>query len=131
MDTIANLLTKIKNASMVSKEIVEVPYSKMNESILKIVKEAGFINDLKVFKHKESPIKGISVSLSYFENGKPKISQAKRVSKPGRRIYRSSSELKEERGVFGLTLVSTSRGLMPVAEAKKKKLGGELICEIY
>jgi small subunit ribosomal protein S8 len=131
MDSIANLLTKIKNASMVSKEIVELPYSKMSESILGTIKEAGFIKDIKVFKHKDSVRKGLTVTLSYLENGKPMISQAKRISKPGRRIYRSSSELKDDRGIYGLTLVSTSRGLMPVSEAKKKKLGGELICEIY
>lgn len=131
MDTIANLLTKIKNASMVSKEIVELPYSKMSESILKICKDTGFINEVKIFKFKDSVKKGISVQLAYLENGKPKISEVKRISKPGRRIYRSASELKDERGVYGLTLVSTSRGLMPVAEAKKKRLGGELVCEIY
>ncbi len=131
MDSIANLLTKIKNASMVSKEIVELPYSKMSESMLKIFKETGFVSDVKVFKFKDSVKKGISVSLSYLDSGKPKISQAKRISKPGRRIYRSASELKAERGVYGLTLVSTSRGLMPISEAKKKKLGGELVCEIY
>lgn len=131
MDTIANLLTKIKNASMVSKDIVEIPYSKMSESMLKIFKDSGFISDLKVFKLKDSVKKGISVKLSYNESGKPKISEAKRVSRPGRRIYRSARELKDERGVFGLTLVSTSRGLMPISEAKKKKLGGEVICEIY
>jgi small subunit ribosomal protein S8 len=131
MDTIANLLTKIKNASMVSKDSVELPYSKMSESILKIFKETGFVSDVKVFKEKDSVKKGLSVQLSYMENGKPKISEAKRVSRPGRRIYRSVSELKDERGVFGLTLVSTSRGLMPISEAKKKKLGGEVICEIY
>ena len=131
MDTIANLLTKIKNASMVSKDSVELPYSKMSESILKIFKETGFVSDVKVFKEKDSVKKGLSVQLSYMENGKPKISEAKRVSRPGRRIYRSVSELKDERGVFGLTLVSTSRGLMPISEAKKKKLGGEVFCEIY
>jgi small subunit ribosomal protein S8 len=131
MDTIANLLTKIKNASLVSKEIVEVPYSKMSEAILKICKDSGFVSDVKVFKFKDSVKKGISVTLSYLESGKPKISVAKRISKPGRRVYRSSSELKDERGIYGLTLVSTSRGLMPISEAKKKKLGGELVCEIY
>jgi len=131
MDTIANLLTKIKNASLVSKEIVEVPYSKMSEAILKICKDSGFVSDVKVFKFKDSVKKGISVTLSYLESGKPKISVAKRISKPGRRVYRSSSELKDERGIYGLTLVSTSRGLMPISEAKNKKLGGELVCEIY
>jgi len=73
MDSIANLLTKIKNASMVSKEIVELPYSKMSESMLKIFKERGFVSDVKVVKFKDSVKKGISVCLSYFDDGKLKI----------------------------------------------------------
>lgn len=131
MDTIANLLTSLKNASMVSKETIEVPYSKLSEEILKLCQETGFIKGVKVFKHKDSVIKGLAVDLAYTDNGKAKISEAKRVSKPGRRVYRGSNELKDERKAYGLTVVSTSRGLMSIAEAKKKHLGGELVCEIY
>jgi small subunit ribosomal protein S8 len=131
MDTIANLLTSLKNASMVSKETIEVPYSKLSEEILKLCQQTGFINSVKVFKHKDSVIKGLSVDLAYFDNGKAKISEAKRVSRPGRRIYRASNDLRDERKDYGLTVVSTSRGLMSIAEAKKKHLGGELVCEIY
>jgi len=131
MDTIANLLTSLKNASMVSKETIELPYSKISEEILKLCQETGFIKGVKVFKHKDSVFKGLSVDLAYFEDGKAKISEAKRVSKPGRRIYRGSNELKDERKQYGLTVVSTSRGLMSISDAKKKHLGGELVCEIY
>ena len=131
MDTIANLLTSLKNASMVSKETIELPYSKISEEILKLCQETGFIKGVKVFKHKDSVFKGLSVDLAYFEDGKAKISGAKRVSKPGRRIYRGSNELKDERKQYGLTVVSTSRGLMSISDAKKKHLGGELVCEIY
>ena len=131
MDTIANLLTSLKNASMVSKETIEVPYSKLSEEILKLCQQTGFINSVKVFKHKDSVIKGLSVDLAYFDNGKAKISEAKRVSRPGRRIYKASNDLRDERKDYGLTVVSTSRGLMSIAEAKKKHLGGELVCEIY
>lgn len=131
MDTIANLLTSIKNASMVSKDSIEVPYSKMSEHILNLCKENSFIKDVKVFKHKDSVKKGISVKLDYFDNGKPKISEIKRLSRPGRRVYRGFTEFNTEMGIYGLTIVSTSRGLMSATEAKKKHLGGELICEIY
>lgn len=131
MDTIANLLSKLKNASMVSKENVEVPYSKINEEILKILKNEGYISDIKVFKNKDSVIKGINVSLSYLESGKPSINNITRLSKPGRRIYRSVDDLVNKMGKFGTVIVSTSRGLMPIREAKKKRLGGELICEVY
>lgn len=131
MDTIANLLTSLKNASMVSKEAIEVPYSKMSEEILKLCKQTGFIKSVKPFKHKDSVIKGLSVELAYLESGKAKISEAKRLSRPGRRVYKGFTEIKDERKDFGLIIVSTSRGLMPIAEAKKKHLGGELVCEIY
>jgi len=131
MDTIANLLSKLKNASMVSKENVEVPYSKINEEILKILKNEGFVSDLKVFKNKDSVIKGINVTLSYQESGKPSINSLTRLSKPGRRIYRSVDDLVNKMGKFGTIIVSTSRGLMSIREAKKKRLGGELICEVY
>jgi len=131
MDTIANLLSKLKNASMVSKDNVEVPYSKINEEILKILKNEGYISDIKVFKNKDSVIKGINVSLSYLESGKPSINNITRLSKPGRRIYRSVDDLVNKMGKFGTVIVSTSRGLMPIREAKKKRLGGELICEVY
>lgn len=131
MDTIANLLSTIKNASMVKKESVELPFSKMNESILNLLKERGFIEGVKVFKHKDSVIKGLHVDLKYSDGNKPMISEAKRVSKPGRRIYLGSKELEFVRNGFGIGIVSTSRGLMTTDEAKKKKLGGEVICEIY
>lgn len=131
MDTIANLLSKLKNASMVSKENVEVPYSKINEEILKILKSEGFVKDIKIFKNKDSVIKGINVDLSYLESGKPSINSITRLSKPGRRIYRSVDDLVNKMGKYGTVIVSTSRGLMPIREAKKKRLGGELICEVY
>lgn len=131
MDTIANLLSTIKNASMVRKASVELPFSKMNEGILNILKEKGFVENVKVFKHKDSVIKGLHVDLKYTESNKPFISEAKRVSKPGRRIYLGSTELEFVRNGFGIGIVSTSRGLMTTVEAKKKKLGGEVICEVY
>ena len=131
MDTIANLLSSIKNASMVKKSSLEVPYSKMNERILTILKEKGFLEAVKVFKHKDSVIKGLHVDLKYTETKKPFISEAKRVSKPGRRIYLGSKELEIVRNGYGVWIVSTSRGLMAVDDAKKKKLGGEIICEVY
>ena len=131
MDTIANLLSSIKNASMVRKESIELPFSKLNEGILNILKEKGFVENVKVFKHKDSVIKGLHVDLKYNENNKPLISEAKRVSKPGRRIYMGSKGLEIVRNGFGIGIVSTSRGLMTTDEAKKKKLGGEVICEIY
>jgi small subunit ribosomal protein S8 len=131
MDTIANLLSTIKNASMVKKPSVELPFSKMNEGILNILKEKGFVENVKVFKHKDSVIKGLHVDLKYTESNKPFISEAKRVSKPGRRIYLGSTELEFVRNGYGIGIVSTSRGLMTTEEAKKKKLGGEVICEVY
>jgi small subunit ribosomal protein S8 len=131
MDTIGNLLSIIKNASMVKRDFVEVPHSNISEQICNVLKEAGFVKSYKVFKLKDSVLKGLHIDLQYSSDGRPHITSAKRISKPGRRIYRNSDELKVVRNGFGLGIVSTSRGLMSVNEAKKKHLGGEVLCEIY
>ena len=128
MDTLGNLLSNLKNASMVNKPFVELPYSIISERVLMILKDAGFISGVKLFKLKDSVVKMIRVDLN---TNNSRISVARRVSKPGRRIYRSFEDLKPVRNGFGVGIVSTSSGLMTTLEAKKRHLGGELICEVY
>ncbi len=130
VDTIANMLSTIKNAYSVGKEFIEVPYSRENEEIAKIFKNHGFIGDIKVFKDKERSHKGLHLDLSY-ENGRPAITDAKRLSRPGRRKYRGADELRPVKSGYGLLVVSTSRGIMSGEEARKKRLGGELICKVW
>jgi small subunit ribosomal protein S8 len=131
MDTLANLLSILKNASLVSKEFVEIPYSKLSEVVLRVMLDNGFVKNVKVFKLKDSSIKMLHVDLEKMSDGKSKISSASRVSRPGRRIYRTSDKLKIVKSGYGLGIVSTSAGVMSVKDAKKRNLGGEVICEVY
>ncbi|MEK7595915.1 MAG: 30S ribosomal protein S8 [Patescibacteria group bacterium] len=130
MDTIGNALSSIKNAAMAGRPFAEVYYSKVLEEILKVIKEAGFFDGIKVFKPEGRTIKKIHVDLA-FEDGTPKVSDIKRISKPGRRTYKTALEIKKVMGGYGLAVVSTSRGIMSGHTAKKKKLGGEVVCEVY
>ena len=123
-DPIADFLTRIKNALKVKKKKFEAPYSKMKLAIAKILKEKELIEDIKLKD------KNLIIYLKYDELGEPLIEDIKRISKPGRRVYIGYREFKPVRGGFGFRIVSTSRGIMTDIEAKRRKLGGEVICEI-
>lgn len=127
-DPIADFLTRIKNALKIRKKKVEVPYSKIKLAITKILKEKELINDFKI--HEENGKKTLIVFLKYDENGEPLIEDIKRISKPGRRIYLGYRDFKPLKSGYGFRIVSTSRGVMTDLEAKRRKLGGEVICEI-
>jgi small subunit ribosomal protein S8 len=128
-DPIADFLTRIRNALKVKKKKVEAPYSKMKLAISKILKEKELIQDFKI--REENGKKFIVLTLKYDENGEPLIENLIRVSKPGRRVYMGYRDFKPVRSGFGFRIVSTSRGVMTDIEAKRRKLGGEVICEIY
>lgn len=128
-DPIADFLTRIRNALKVKKKKVEAPYSKMKLAISKILKEKELIQDFKI--REENGKKFIVLTLKYDENGEPLIENLVRVSKPGRRVYMGYRDFKPVRSGFGFRIVSTSRGVMTDIEAKRRKLGGEVICEIY
>lgn len=130
MDTIANMLSQLKNASLVKKESLEVPYSKVNEAILKVIEAAGFIKKVSVFKEKDSVRKGLHIDLAYDAENQPMLRDAKRVSKPGRRMYAQTKEIKRVNSKFGVIVMSTPKGIMNGQDARKGKLGGEVICEI-
>ena len=115
---------------MAGKSYLELPYSRQCEEVAKVIKERGFFENVKVFKVKGLPFKRLGITLA-LENGVSKISEIKRISKPGYRVYKKSEALGRTRGGFGYLIVSTSRGIMGGSEARKKKLGGEVICEVY
>jgi len=127
MDPIADMLTRIRNAQMRRKKSVELPHSKLKEELAKILVREGYLEKAKNFKERGRPGKMIHLDLAY-ENGEPKILEIKRVSKPGQRIYARADKL--PRKFRGVTIVSTSKGLMTDREARKKGLGGELVCEV-
>ncbi len=134
MDKVADMLTAIKNAEAVNQPSVSVPYSRLKLEILKIMEARGFIANVEK-KNKKVDKKArikpcLEVTLKY--NGKtPAVSGAMKVSKPGQRIYLPHTRLKKVKQGHGIGIVSTSRGLMTNDEARKKKLGGEMLCEIW
>jgi small subunit ribosomal protein S8 len=124
-DPIADLLTRIRNASMARKDNVVVPYSRMKMSVLKVLQEKGFIQEYNNVKNND--FEEINIVL----NPMRKDISLKKISKPGQRIYVKTTELKKINGGLGVAVVSTPKGIMSGEEAKKQNLGGELICEIF
>ena len=130
VDTIANMLSTIKNASMAGRFSVEVPFSGECENIAKILKEKGFLEVVKVFKESGKSYKKIHLDIAK-DGGISKITEIERISKPGRRVYRKVGEIKPIAGGYGILILSTPRGIMDGREAIKRKLGGEAICLVY
>ena len=130
VDTIANMLSMIKNSAIAGEASLDVPYSKECKSICEVFKKSGYIDEVKVFKPKETSYKKIHLELAK-QGEYIKINDIKRISKPGRRVYKKASEIRPSKGEYSTMVVSTSKGIINDQEARKKKLGGELICEVY
>ena len=130
-DPIADMLTRIRNALAVGKPKVSIPYSKIKLAIAKILEKENFISGFEIVTPKKNKFKNILITLKYKEDGQPAINELKRISKPGCRIYVKAKEIKKVKGGRGISIVSTSRGIMTGYEAKKRRLGGELIAEIW
>ena len=124
-DTIADMLTRIRNAQAARHTRVSLPYSKIKEGIARILSEAGFVGEVKV--EKNGTFQQLVIELQ--EAGR--ITELQRVSKPGRRVYASSTDIPLVLGGRGLVVLSTSKGLMTGREARKQGLGGELICKVW
>lgn len=127
-DPITDMLNQIKNAQAVGKTEVFIPFSELKNKIATLLMNENFISDVKKITRQE--VKTIKIDLKY-ENGLPAIEGIKRVSKPGQRIYVKANDLKKVRGGFGISIVSTPKGLMTNKQAKKEKLGGEVLLEIW
>lgn len=130
MDPIADMFSIIMNAQAVAKKQASVsPCSVLKLQLLEILKEEGFILDAK--KKGKDPKKKILIDLKYNEDGSPALSSIKRISKPGKRIYVGFAELKPIRSGYGISIISTSKGLMTNKNARKQKIGGEMIAEVW
>jgi len=127
-DPITDMLNQIKNAQAVGKTEILIPLSKIKNEIASILSKEGFVGEVK--KAAKDKIKGLKIALKY-ENEVPAMAGFKRVSKPGQRIYEGFAELRKVRGGYGMSIVSTSKGLMTNNEARKQKLGGEVICQVW
>lgn len=128
-DLISDSLTRIRNASMRKLDVATLMHSKIVESVVKILQEKGYIESYNV--NEEGIKKSISVVLKYDEKGGQVINEMKRVSKPGRRVYKGSGEVKSFKNGYGTIIISTSKGVLPNDEAFKLGVGGEVLCTVW
>lgn len=128
MDQISEMLCAIRNAQAVSKDQVSVPFSNLKYEIAKILEHEGLVQAIEK-KGKKSK-KVLEIGLKY-KNSFPLISGLKRVSKPGQRVYVNYKEIRPVMNGYGFSIITTSKGLLTNKEAKKQKVGGEIICEIW
>lgn len=128
-DPISDMLTRMRNALSAKQSFVIIPFSKFKMEILNTIKKSRYVEDIKEIG--EGPEKLIKIKLKYSDSGKSVISGLKKISKPGRRIYVNQNSLPVVLGGLGIAIVSTPQGVMTNIEAKKKNIGGEVICEIY
>ena len=128
-DTIADMLTRIRNANQMRYQEVSVPASNLKVSLAKILKDEGFIEDYKVVN---DDVQGtIVLTLKYGQNKERVITGLKRISKPGLRVYAKAGEVPKVLNGLGIAVISTSRGVMTDKEARKENLGGEVLCYIW
>ena len=129
VDPIADMITRIRNGQMRSLAKVVIPASSFREKILKVLKNEGYISNYTLIKNENSK-KTLSVDLKY-NLGTPVIKEIKRISKPGRRFYASADSIPKIQNGLGIAIVSTSKGVMSDNEARKAKVGGEIICRVF
>ncbi len=128
-DPIADLLVRIRNAARRGHETVMVPASRLKGEILRVLREEGFVGNVEREQQDGHP--AFRIRLRYVEAGEPMIAGAARVSKPGRRVYVGKADVPRTRGGLGVTIVSTSKGVMTERECRKAGLGGEVLCSIW
>jgi small subunit ribosomal protein S8 len=128
-DPIADFLTHLRNAQQARHKFTELPVSKVKEEMAKILKDQGFIQDYFVMD--SSPSRTLHIDLKYLNERDGIFHSLRRVSRPGRRVYRESKDLPRVRGGMGIAIVSTSKGLMTDHQARKARMGGEILCEIW
>jgi small subunit ribosomal protein S8 len=130
-DPIADMLTRIRNANSAMFDSVKMPNSKLKENLAKVLEREGFIAGYSVETVDGKPGTTLSIDLKYSEDRKRTIIGIKRISKPGLRIYKKSDQMPKVLGGVGVAVVSTSAGLMTDREARKQKLGGEVLCYVW
>lgn len=128
-DPIADMLTRIRNANLVSHETVEMPSSKLKVELAKLLKDEGYITDYSV--KTVDKFSFLTIVLKYDEKHKPVITNLKRISKPGLRSYCKAKALPQVFGGLGIAIVSTSKGLLTDRKARKDNLGGEVLCYVW
>ncbi len=130
-DPIADMLTRVRNAIRAGHTRVELPHSKLKEHLADILKKEGYFDAVAVVKPKEGGFPTLRIALRYGSDGDPVLSGLERVSKPGRRVYASKGEIPPVLGGLGISVVSTSRGLMSGEECRRVGVGGEILCNVW
>ena len=128
-DPIADMLTRIRNAVRVERPHVDMPASKVKKGVAEVLKREGYIWDFKEVEGQ--PVSQLRIELKYGPNGERVIRHVKRVSKPGRRVYSRATELRPILNGLGISIISTSRGVISDREARQRNLGGEVLCELW
>jgi small subunit ribosomal protein S8 len=130
-DPVADMLTRIRNANKALHDRVELPSSKLKEEIARILKEEGYVRDYHVVEPGELPYKTLVVELKYGRSRERVLTDLKRISKPGRRIYAGKDRLPRVLGGMGTAILSTSRGVITSRTAEREGIGGEVICFVW
>ena len=128
-DTLGDLVTSMRNGQSTKTRVVDAPASRFRKNVLEVLKREGFIRNFEE-KEMRPGINFFEIELKYY-NGKPVISEIKRVSKPGRRVYSSIKNLQKTYNGLGISILSTPRGVMSDNEAREANVGGEVLCTIY
>ncbi len=128
-DPIADMLTRIRNAIRVERPTVDMPTSKVKRGVAEVLKREGYIWDWKEVE--SQPASQLRIELKYGPNGERVIRHLKRVSKPGHRVYSGATKMKPVLNGLGICIISTSRGVISDREARQRKLGGEVLCELW
>lgn len=128
-DPIADLLSRIRNAQIAKHDRLDVPISRLKVEVVKLLREEGFIKNFREIEG--SPVGTLRIFLRYSTEGTPAISHLQKVSKPGRRVYRKADEIQPVRNGLGIGIVSTSQGLLTDAQARERRVGGELLCQLW
>ncbi len=128
-DPIADMLTRIRNANQAQKDVVNIPASNIKKGIAEILDEEGFVDDVKLIER--HPQNDVRLYLKYGKNDEKVITGLKRISKPGLRVYVDKNEIPEVLGGLGIAILSTSNGVMSDKEARKKGIGGEVLCYVW
>ena len=130
-DPIADLLTRIRNAMHVERPFVDMPTSKLKVSVVQALEREGFVWDHEIVQEEGAPFQTLRVNLKYGPNGEHVIRHIERISKPGRRVYVGASDMQEVRDGLGISVLSTSKGVLSNREARKQGVGGELLCQVW
>jgi small subunit ribosomal protein S8 len=129
MDPVSDLLTRIRNAHEAKHDRVDVPTSKLKAEICRILREDGFIRNFKLVEQRPQGV--LRIFLEYDDSGAPAISHLKRISKPGRRVYRGADQIRPVLNGRGLGVISTNLGVLSDRQARERRVGGEILCEVW